>query len=211
MGQSTAANLSSDPVGDASNQGWSGNSSADLTSVSLTWPGSRVSHSFQELSGASDASGDIRMTKEGACWHAATKQTGFCIGAEQQAGTADPPTETLLVACCAQLQFQSLFTSVLIEIWAVICGKCERRRDGGGSLLLGPPEPRRDGTKRESLFLLLRELGQTLLLLLTGRQNCQIKKHPVKTETSLSLISPLTCANWACLRLKASMGSSSRA
>lgn len=94
----------------------------------------------------------------------------FCIGAEQQPGTADPTTETLLVACCAQIQFQSLFTSVLIEIWAVICGKCERRRDGGGSLLLGPPEPRRNGTKRDSLFLLLRELGQTLLLLLTGRQ-----------------------------------------
>lgn len=96
------------------------------------------------------------------------------------------PTQTLLVACCAQLQFQSLFTSVLIEIWAVIRGKCERRKDGGGSLLLGPPEPRRDGPKRESLFLLLRELGQTLLLLLTGGQNCQIIKHPVMTEKSLS-------------------------
>lgn len=47
MGQSTAADLSSDPVGDASNQGWSDDSSADLTSVSLSQPGSRISHSFQ--------------------------------------------------------------------------------------------------------------------------------------------------------------------
>lgn len=45
--------------------------------------------------------------------------------------------------------------------------KCER---GRGSLLFGAPESRGDGAERESLLLLLGELGQTLFLLLTDRQ-----------------------------------------
>lgn len=49
MGQSTAADLRSDPVGDESNQCWSGDSSADLRSASefnLTWI---LSHFFKPI------------------------------------------------------------------------------------------------------------------------------------------------------------------
>lgn len=51
-----------------------------------------------------------------------------------------------------------------------------RVRGGRGSLLFGAPEPRGDRTERESLFLLLRELGQTLLLLLTDRRRLKSKQ-----------------------------------
>lgn len=70
--------------------------------------------------------------------------------------------------------------------------KCER--GVGGSLLLGAPEPRGDGAEGESRFLLLGELGQTLLLLLTHTQ--PIRSQSIsQTETGVRLISPPTCAS----------------
>lgn len=72
-------------------------------------------------------------------------------------------------------------------------------RGGRGSLLLGAPEPRRDGAERQRLLLLLGELGEALLLLLTDGQTDQSeqsnKTHTHTQNHRVRLISVPTCAS----------------
>lgn len=108
------------------------------------------------------------------------------------------PQRRGFVACDAQLQGAGLpplwplappLASTQMESRAAIGGNV-RRKGGRGSLLLGAPEPRGDGAERESLLLLLGELGQTLLLLLADKTNGSNQRKSTQIKVRVRLISP---------------------